>query len=123
MRPTRIILRKEHTVTDLEPWIRDVHAIMSGKGTLAQQMAGETKTGVRFNTSAPPTLLSSLKKPPAQVVCLSAKLTSGTGPTMSGLPVHWTWGGTANQATITINSLVGVTADTDYDVSLWLSEG
>lgn len=122
MKPTRIIPRPEHKVVDLEPMLRDHHALLSGGMRLDSQLAGETKTCV-FNSSNPPVLSSGLRKPPAQVVCLVAKLADGTGSSMSGLPVHWTWGGTATAATITIDDVVGLTAATDYDVSLWLSEG
>ena len=122
MKPTRIILTPEHKAHELEPWVRDAHALLSGGSKLSEQMAGETRSA-KFNRDSPPTMTTKLKRPPAQIVCLSAKLSSGPGPTMSGMPVHWTWGGTASVPTITINDVVGLADATDYDVSLWLSEG
>ena len=122
MKPARIIPRADHKVADLEPMFRDHHALLSGGSKLSEQMAGETKAAT-FNRSQPPTLSTSLKQPPAQVMCLSAKRADGSGSSMSGLPVHWTWGGRGSSRTITIDDIIGLADDTEYSVNLWFSEG
>lgn len=122
MKPQRVILREGQDARDLEPMLKDHHALLSGGMRLDTQMAGETKSFV-FNRLHPVTLISKLTRAPSSVVCLSARLTTGAGSTFSGAVVKWTWGGTATAATITIDDLIGLPGTDDYNVSLWLSEG
>jgi hypothetical protein len=122
MKPVQIILRTDTKLTDLHPVLRDLHALASGGTRIDSQMAGEVRSCL-FNRSHPPVLSTTLTKPPAMVMCMRARLSDGTGPQLSHLPVSWTWGGTATKPTITISDLVGAAAGTDYDVTLWISEG
>lgn len=122
MKPAQIIVREGTKLTDLHPMLRDLHALASGASRIDSQMAGEVRSCL-FNRSVPPVLSTKLTKPPAMVMCMKARRSDGTGANVSHLPVVWAWGGTATVPTITISDLVGAVADTDYDVTLWISEG
>lgn len=103
----------------LQSWIDGVQALASNGATLRETMAGEVRTAT-FNSDAPPTVTTKLAKAPAAVLCLLAESASVT---VSGFPVSWTWAPTSKGGAVVINALVGASASTDYDITLWLSEG
>lgn len=107
-------------VRPLQALVRQLVGILNGGVRLDEQSAGEVKKGVRYIGGETLTVSTKLKTTPAAVLVLSAReALTGSATVISGCAVTWSY---ANGA-ISITAITGLTASTDYLVTLWVVEG
>ena len=122
MKVNSIIMRSKAKWEDysglLDTWIRQVTAVLSGEWTIADQAKGEVKT-VRWNSDLSP-LVVALANPakPAAIIMLNAGH-KGADAFASGATIEWEYNGKS----VSVVSISGLTASTDYDVTLWMVGG
>lgn len=97
--------------------MRDLLSILNGGASIRDQFGG-IKASVRWNSDDGVTI-GPFARPPRWVLCLGARLKSAPSSVVSGAPVTWTMVG----ANVSIVSIGGLTAATDYDVDFWCVEG
>ena len=126
MKPARIIPTKDHKVTDLEPMLKDLHALASGGATLADQMSGQIVTFTWNDAQPAPVVALRATTKPVGVLVLSAMLASrAVDPTTisSCVPVGWEWSPATSGSTITVTTVGLLTAAVDYTVVMWVIGG
>lgn len=121
MRITRYIVENlgKEAIRPLARFVVEVSNVLNGGVKLRDQLAGDFKE-IRYVGGETLKVSSSAKLRPLAVWCLRAKeAASDTGATMSGNAVTWTYG----DGTIIISGISGLTASTDYAVTLAIVEG
>lgn len=145
MKIPSIIPTDKTTVKDLEGFLRNVTEVLNGRWLIGEQSAELVR--FRWNSAAAPMVvpLRSTQKP-AGVVCIAAQV-PGSPYVLGGFLVIWRWTPTKTGGAITIDALgtnavlsggipsglgiaidsgaavVELTANTDYDVTLWVVGG
>lgn len=113
----KYIPRESDKITDADNWIRAVTAAIDGG-------VSPTKT-FRWNSAAqnPTVTLPTTTKAPAGMVVLAAKLITGVSTTISGCTLTWSWTPSGSGGAILVSAISGLTAATDYDVTIWIVGG
>jgi len=126
MKPTRIIPTKDHKAVDLEPMLKDLHALASGAATLTDQMSGQIVTFTWNDAQPAPVVALRATTKPIGVLVLSAALASrAVDPTTvsSCVPVGWAWSPATSGSSITVTTVGLLTSAVDYNITMWVIGG
>lgn len=121
MKIPRIALRDveyKNAVRELDAWVRSVTNALNNGVLLKDQLKADIKEVV-FTTGTALTVKTTLAQAPATVICLRAAKAQSESSYQSGNAVTWTY---AN-GFVSIESISGLDASTDYAVTLALVEG
>jgi len=120
MIPRQIVLTDvdKQSVRMLGEWVRDVQEILTGNTLITDQIGGIHN--ITFNTGSSPVYVSTgYSSPPFGLRVLRANET-GTNSMQSGNRVTWLWNDVGQ---LEISSIDGLTADTDYLITLQVLRG
>lgn len=104
----KYVPREGDTLRDADPWIRAMTAAVAGRATRT----------FSFNSDHPPTVTIPGTSRPAGITVLAASQPRGVGSVISGAPVTWTWAPSSTGGAIIVKAITGLTASTDYDVTI-----
>lgn len=122
--PSKLILRDakwEDIRRALQTWIDSVQVILTRGVRVADQVAAVKV--VRWNSDSPPSVSVSGAARPLAVVCLAAVEVGATSDVVSTPRVTWSWATTRDTSHVVISDVDGLTASTDYDLSIIVLEG
>jgi hypothetical protein len=122
MRLPALVLRSADDVraviAELDTWARSLGSIVNGGVSLRDQLSGEVKS-IRYVGGSELTVSTRVSSMPAAVLVLSARESrNAAAATMSGNRISWSY----RDGVISITAIDGLTASTDYLVSLAVVE-
>ena len=105
----------------LQVWIDGVQNVLT-RGLRIGDQVGTVRV-VRFNSDRTTPIAVTSTARTLAVVCLSASAVASPGEVVSMPRVSWSWLTQRDSALVVVSDVDGLTASTDYDLSILVLEG